>query len=125
MNHLLPKNGLVFTDPENSNESVMFNWYSWAEIVKANMVKYGHKSYEKAHQLVVNDPIFQTAADSYFDIFFTAHESEYHWAMLIIHGDEYWWRKGIDSSRPEGYLEWEIQYRKDHKLAKINFIWDP
>ena len=124
MSNLLPKDGLAFVNPENSDESVLFNWYSWAEIVKGNMVKYGHKSYEEAHQLLTDDPIFQTAADSYDDVYFTSYESEYHWAMLIIHGDQYWYYKGIDSTRPEDYFEWETPYRKKHKLAEYNFIFN-
>lgn len=124
MSNLLPKDGLVFINPKKSDQSIIFNWHSWAEIVKANMVKYAHKSYEEAHQILVDDPIFQTAADSYGDVLFTAHEYEYHWAMLIIHGERYWSRKGIDSTPPKDYFEWERKYRKDHNLAELNFIFE-
>lgn len=40
--------------------------------------------------------------------------------MLIVYGERYW-EKGINSQEPEGYFEWETQYRKDHNLAEESF----
>ncbi|WP_338307101.1 hypothetical protein [Escherichia coli] len=58
--------------------------------------------------------------ESYNDVTFYSHEVEYHWAMLIAYG-EFYWEKGISSQEPEGYFEWEAQYRKNHNLAEESF----
>ncbi len=58
--------------------------------------------------------------ESYNDVTFYSHEVEYHWAILIAYGELYW-EKGISSQEPEGYFEWEAQYRKNHNLAEKSF----
>ena len=46
------------------------------------------------------------------------HELEYHWAMLLTHGEIYW-TKGIASDFiefKEEYLNWEIVTRQKYNL---------
>lgn len=50
-----------------------------------------------------------------------SHESEYHWAMLIAFGEQYW-LKGISQDEPDDYFEWESKYKKIKGLAEESFI---
>lgn len=34
-----------------------------------------------------------------------SHETEYHWAMLGVYGEQYW-LKGLSSETPVDYDEW-------------------
>lgn len=43
------------------------------------------------------------------------HEEEYHWAMIIAHG-EYYWNKGFNIELPDNYDEWLDNYRKTFNL---------
>lgn len=51
------------------------------------------------------------ALDGYMAIVVRSHELDYHFAMLLAHGEQYW-QRGIDSDPPEGFWAWEKQYRK-------------
>lgn len=119
------EDGLVFIDPENTKDKIIFNLYSWLEVIKANIIKYGEKSNEEAELLLTKTPIYKNAltTDSFMAVVLFAHESEYHWAMLTTYGELYW-HKGISSDEPDGYFEWETEYRKTHNLAEESFIFE-
>lgn len=118
------KDGLIFNDPENPTNKIIFNFYSWAEIVRANIVRYGHKSYEEACEILHKDNLYTMALDSYMDVALTAHELEYHWAMLLVYGNCYWSDGKLSYEEPLGHLEWIEKYRKEHNLAEDSFIFN-
>jgi hypothetical protein len=41
--------------------------------------------------------------------------------MLIAYGDQYW-TTGVSPNEPDGYFEWEKEYKEKNKLAEENFI---
>ncbi len=112
--------GIRFNDPDGT---VTFNFYSWVELLKAIIVKYENKTETEAEALVLTSPIVSNPISDYMSAALRSHESEYHWAMLITHGEGYW-KNGIDHNEPEGYIEWEKEYRDKHGLAEDSFIFD-
>ncbi|MCX1348375.1 hypothetical protein JDU35_19045 [Escherichia coli] len=113
--------GIVFKDNENQGEVIVFNFFTWVEIIKAIMMKYAGKNEQESDNLFFSSVLFKNLKiESYNDVTFYSHEVEYHWAMLIAYGELYW-EKGISSQEPEGYFEWEAQYRKNHNLAEESF----
>lgn len=124
--HNLAKESFVFIDDDDpyfldnkeKKEGIVFNFYSWLEVIKGIMVKYAHKSAAEAQSLIVASSLIDKAAD-YQGIKFLSQQSEYHWAMELADGE--YWQKGISTDFPEGYLEWNGQYRKDHNLAATSF----
>lgn len=115
--------GIFIENPKNPRESVVFNFYTWASLLKAIMVKYGSKSEEDAEHALLSSSLIEHALDGYMTTVGLAHELTYHWAMLLAHGEDYW-LKGISPTSPEGYWEWSRQFRMDHGLADENFVFN-
>lgn len=113
--------GIVIVNDRDPRESVVFNFRSWVAIIQAIMVKYAGKSEEEAKSLVLDSPLVEHALDRYMAIVVRAHELDYHFAMLLAHGEQYWHR-GIDSDPPGDFWKWEEQYRLDHNLEADDFI---
>lgn len=113
--------GILVINERDSTESVVFNFHTWFSIIKAIMIKYAAKSEGEADSTLMNSWLVEAALDDYMAIVVRAHDLDYHWAMVLAHGECYWWR-GIDSREPEGFWEWEEQYRKDHNLEADDFI---
>lgn len=113
--------GVFLMSDKNNTQSVIFNVHSWSEIIKAILVKYANKSEVESSEIFHKSIIIKNFnVNNYNDVIFYSHELEYHWAMLMAHGEQYW-LKGISSDEPDGYFEWETQYRKDHNLAEESF----
>lgn len=112
---------ILFVNDKNPAENIIFNFHTWVEIIKAIMVKYANKSEDEAVSLMFASPLVNNALDGYMAIVVRCHELEYHWAMELAYGEQYW-QKGISSQEPEDYFEWEEQYRKDHNLAEESFV---
>ncbi|WP_340618492.1 hypothetical protein [Xenorhabdus entomophaga] len=111
--------GIVLTDEIDPNKKVIFNFYTWVEVLKAIIVKYANKSESEAENLLLNHPAVYLPT-TYSNIWTLSHESEYEWAMAIVYGHGYW-QRGIPAYEPEGFEEWEEQYRKEHNLAEFSF----
>lgn len=104
---------------EESTNGVVFNHFSFCEIVKHIMVKYGTETYKKADEKLKNHFLIE-APKSLTEVYLITHELEFHWAMLIVHGDMYW-TKGIPSDFndfEDEYLIWEDHIRLKYKLKK-------
>lgn len=116
------KDGQVFDDEDGSR--VIFNQYSFCEWLKRIMVKYAGWTYENASDKVNNSPLFTSKAEDADDVFFLSHEIDYHWAMLLAHGDMYWLR-GIPSDFndfEDEYWEWEEEIKQKYGL-KDSYEW--
>ena len=111
------KDGLRFTDSE---QIVIFNFHSWTQLLKGIIVKYAKKSIQEAEQLALTSPLICVPTHDYMSVVLRSHESEYHWAMLIVYGEGYW-RCGISSREPDGYLESEKEYKAKNNLAQDLF----
>ncbi len=110
---------------EDATEGVIFNHYSFCEIIKHIMVQYGGITYQEADKKLKNHFLYEEPK-SLDDIYYTTHELEFHWAMLIAHGHMYW-LKGIPSDFnefKEEYLTWQAEIRKKHKLKEPYTYYD-
>ncbi|PHM64986.1 hypothetical protein Xsto_02448 [Xenorhabdus stockiae] len=112
--------GIIITHEDNPNKKLIFNFYSWVEVLKAIIIKYANKSESEAEYLVLNHSAVCSSIDDYMSVGLRSHDLEYNWAMFIAYGHEYW-LKGIPSQEPEGFEEWEEQYRKKHNLKEFSF----
>ncbi len=93
---------LVF---EDETEHIIFNHYSFCELIKHIMVQYGNIDYENANKKV-EESFLQNVPTSAMQVLQLSHELEYHWAMLLLHGNMYWLH-GIRSD----YNEFEEEYK--------------
>ena len=73
----------------NSNQTIIFNHYSWVELIKAIIVGYANKTESEAERIVLASPLVRITENDYMSVALRSHESEYHWAMLIVYGDQY------------------------------------
>lgn len=110
--------GLQFDDDESR---IIFNHFSFCELVKFIMVKYGKIDYELAHEKLINSHLAKVPG-TIKDVEFLTHELEFHWAMLLVHGDMYW-TKGIHSDFnlfADEYFAWESEIMQKHNL-KVSY----
>ena len=110
------KDHLHFAD---ADFSVVFNHYSFCELIKHIMVEYGNVTYDAAAEKLKKSYLIKIP-NSINDVEYLTQELEFHWAMLLVHGNMYW-LKGIPSDFndfKEDYLKWESETRLKHNLKK-------
>ena len=90
------RDGLVFKDEDGQ---VIFNQYSFCELVKHLLVELVGISYEEASQIVEHSPLAEPVADA-LGVAIFSHDLPYYWAMFFYYGNGYWWEKGIPA-QPE------------------------
>ncbi|AWH84710.1 hypothetical protein HYN59_06060 [Flavobacterium album] len=114
--------GMRFEDEETG---VVFNHFSFCEFIKHIMTAYAGMSYEEADDKVKNS--FLAYVPRTLDhVMFFSHELDYHWAMLLAHGDMYWTR-GIPSDYngfSEEYLSWAKAIRQKYNLKESYLYYD-
>lgn len=114
--------GLQFKDDESG---VIFNHFSFCELVKHIMVKYGNINYGLANEKLTNSQLVKIPK-TIKDVEFLTHELEFHWAMQLVHGDMYW-TKGIHSDFNEfsdEYFAWETEIKQKHNLKESYEYYD-
>ncbi len=106
---------------EGTGNAVIFNFYTWIEVIKGIMIEYAHLSPQLANDKVMASALVQNQSDNYTSIALNAHDTEYHWAMLLAYGELYW-HKGISAEEPDEYVCWELRFRSARGLAKDSFV---
>lgn len=104
---------------ENDQTGVIFNHYSFCELVKHIMVEYGKIDYDLAEEKLNNSNLIRVPK-TIEDVGFITHELSFHWAMLLVHGEMYW-TKGIPSNFlefKEEYFAWETDIKQKYGLKK-------
>lgn len=116
------KDGLQFEDDETG---VIFNHFSFCEMIKHTMVKYGEIDYELANEKINNSHLIKIPR-TIRDIEFLTHELDYHWAMLLVHGEMYW-TKGIPcnfNGFKEEYFAWRTEIKQKYNLKDLYNYYD-
>ncbi|MBW1294166.1 hypothetical protein [Aquimarina litoralis] len=116
MKSLQLKDNIQFEDEE---EIIIFNHYSFCELIKHIMVQYGKVTYAEAQQKL-GTSFLNEAPQSWNEVELLGHELEYHWAMHCLHGHMYW-LNGIPSDFNDfknEYLTWEKEITEKYNLKK-------
>lgn len=114
--------GLQFEDNETG---VIFNHFSFCELLKHTMVEYGKIDYDLANEKLTNSYLTKIPR-TISDVQFITHEVEFHWAMLLVHGDMYW-TKGIPSDTNEfhdEYFVWRTEIKQKYNLKESYKYYD-
>ena len=85
------RDGLVFKDEDGQ---VIFNQYSFCELVKHLLVELVGISYEEASQIVERSPLAEPVADA-LGVAIFSHDLPYYWAMFFYYGNGYWWGRRV------------------------------
>ena len=93
------RDGLVFKDEDGQ---VIFNQYSFCELVKHLLVELAGISYEEAYQIVERSPLADPVSDA-MGVAIFSHDLPYYWAMFFYYGNGYWWGGQGYSSAARGY----------------------
>ena len=114
------RDGLVFKDEDGQ---VVFNQYSFCELVKRLLVELVGISYEEASQIVERSPLAASVSNVMAVAVFS-HDLPYYWAMSFYYGNGYWWEKGIPA-QPEDMDAYEALEKKimEKYHLKEPFIW--
>ena len=107
------RDGLVFKEED---DQVIFNQYSFCELVKRLLVELVGISYEEASQIVERSPLVEPVTDT-MEVAIFSHELPYYW-------NGYWWEKGIpaQSEDMDAYEALEKKIMEKYDL-KEPFIW--
>ena len=113
------KDGLVFKDEDGQ---VIFNQYSFCELVKHLLVELVGISYAEASQTVERSPLAAPVADA-LGVAVFSHELPYYWAMFFYYGNGYC-QKDIPA-QPEDMDAYEALENKimEKYHLKEPFIW--
>ena len=76
------RDGLVFKDEDGQ---VIFNQYSFCELVKHLLVELVGISYEEASKIVERSPL-AVPVDNAMDVAIFSHDLPYYWAMFFYYG---------------------------------------
>ena len=74
------RDGLVFKDEDGQ---VIFNQYSFCELVKRLLVELVGISYEEASQIVERSPLAEPVTDA-LGVAIFSHDLPYYWAMFLL-----------------------------------------
>ena len=66
-----------------TKEQVIFNHYSFCELVERLVVHYASETFDEADKLV-SKSFLADVPESYGGVAYITHEVEYHWAMLVV-----------------------------------------
>jgi len=102
---------------EDETEVIIFNHYSFCELVKHIMIKYGKLSIQAAESKLERSFLIEVPTSKNV-VELIGHDLPFHWAMLTAFGDMYW-LKGIPSDFidfKEEYLKWQQKTRIAHNL---------
>lgn len=105
---------LIFIDSK-TGDKVGIYYNTWLFIIKCIIIKYTHKTAKEADDVLKKK--FYNKPESYYEVVYMSHETEYHWAMLGVYGELYW-LKGISSEPPADFDEWYDNCIKENKLHK-------
>ena len=115
----MKKDGLEFFD---NGERIVFNYYSFCEVLKGCLCEYCGLSNEEAHKIVENGKLFQLPISHVNDVYFFSHEHPFHWSMVCFYGDQYWEKYPDLVNIPESYDEWEARFIADNDLEAEFFV---
>lgn len=118
MQHL--EDGLEFLDDE-TNEKVVFNYYTFREILKGCIVHYGNTDLTSAEKSIAQWHALKVPIESVDHVYFFSHEHPYHWAMICLHGEGYWQRYPGLEKIPTDFNQWEDNFVTQHNLCKTIF----
>ena len=107
------KDGIVL---EDNGDSVVFNQYSFCELIKHLLCYYVGVSYEESSEIVDHSHLVEPISNV-IEAVLLAHEYPYYWAMSLYYGHMYW-EKGI-AAQPDDldvYIELEDDIIKKYKL---------
>lgn len=110
---------------EDDETGVLFNQYSFCELVKHIMVNYGKIDYNLATEKLNNSYLIKVPR-TISDVEYITHELEFHWAMLLVHGDMYW-TKGIPcnfNNFIEEYFTWATEVKQKYNLKESYQYYD-
>jgi len=112
-----PAGKLIFKDA-GTGQVTVFHYHTFYEMVIACIVRYTGRSMEEARAITDRSFIVQQPPTDVLAAALLTHEYEYHWAMVLVYGEEYWNKyPSISSTPPDDYFDWYDDYIATHQLA--------
>jgi len=106
-------------DEDGYKAKITYNAFTFKELLKGIIVKYTGKSKEEAMNIIENSKSF-LSIETFEDASFFCSELDYHWAMLVSCGNEYW-LNGFSEIPPSDYNEWIAEYIHKNNLKEYSF----
>lgn len=99
---------------QDTGEKLRFHQRSFAVRLHGVLTHYFNLCSLQAQQMVVE---FLSSSSNYHIAIWFAHEEEYHWACLLVHGPQYW-LNGHELGLPTGYDQWYLQLSEEYALRE-------
>ena len=91
---------------EDEDVKIIFHFKVFCELLKECISIYGNTTIENAQQLVKDFHPLQQPINTTDDVVFFSHENIYHWAMLALYGETYWFTHPECEKLPDSYEKW-------------------
>lgn len=111
------KDNMNFTNNQ-TGEEIIFHRKTWLYSIFGILTHYLRYTNEHAKKLMADTELCSDRNLDFHSISMLCHEEEYHWAMIISYGEEYW-SKGFNVELPDDYDEWIDDYRKNYNLNDV------
>ena len=111
------KDNMIFTDNE-TGDRVIFHRKTWLYIIFGILTHYLRYTDNHAEKIINESFLCSKEELNFHSVGMLCHDEEYHWAMLLVHGDNYW-NHGFNIELPDDYYDWMDSYIKNNNL-KLN-----
>ncbi len=103
---------------EDEKEKVVFHFAIFCEQLKECIAKYGNIHMEQAELLVKRASFFIFRDINCFTgVVYFSHERSFHWAMIILYGNNYWHTHPEYATNPKDYDAWETMFLARYHLS--------
>ena len=108
------KDNMIFTDNE-TGDRVIFHRKTWLYIIFGILTHYLRYTDDYAEKIINESFLCSKEELNFHSVGMLCHDEEYHWAMLSVHGDNYW-NHGFNIELPDDYYGWMDSYIKNNNL---------
>lgn len=108
------KDNMIFTDNE-TGDKVIFHRKTWLYIIFGILTHYLRYTDSHAERIINESFLYSEKELNFHSVGMLCHDEEYHWAMLLVHGDNYW-NHGFNIELPDDYDDWLDSYIRNNNL---------
>ncbi|MDO4641111.1 MAG: hypothetical protein Q4A84_05335 [Neisseria sp.] len=111
------RDNIEFINKE-TNEKLVFHRRTWLCSIFGILTHYLRYTSDYAQKMIQDSTLCSETGLDFYSAAMLCHEDEYHWAMIIAHGESYW-TKNFNPELPEDYDDWLMNYKNKYNL-KLN-----
>lgn len=108
------EDNMIFANNE-TGKKVIFHRRTWLYTIFGILTHYLRYTDEYAEKIINESLLCSSVELNAYSVVMLCHDEEYHWAMVLAHGDNYW-ENGFNVELPDNYHDWLDHYIKNNNL---------